>query len=67
MITVTATNVVPVLTDVSTGRPLVTTQVTILMDVCPHHTDQSENITSFAPFRIDYGHPPDYITRFVPA
>ena len=32
----------------------------------PHHTDQSENITSFGPFRINYRHPPTYITVFVP-
>ena len=31
-----------------------------------HHTDQSEKITSFGPFRISYRHPPNYITLFVP-
>ena len=32
----------------------------------PHHTDQSENITSFGTFRINYRHPTNYITIFVP-
>ena len=31
-----------------------------------HHTDQSEKITSSGPFRIDYRHPPNYITIFCP-
>ena len=30
-----------------------------------YHTDQSEKITSFGPFRIHYRHPPNHITLFV--
>ena len=32
----------------------------------PHHTDQSEKITSFGPFRINHRHRPNYVTLFVP-
>ena len=32
----------------------------------PHHTDQSEKITSLGTFRINYRHPPNYMTLCVP-